>query len=218
MNLVRRVCRVLGCGFALLPALAAAEPRSIIDPASKIAPDDPAWRELAARFAQRPEGTAPFFERRVFPFRLTPIELEGESRVSPGRGLSLHYTAPEERIVVLDAQGMLVRDARGETTAPDDPRAAAANAALVQVLRFDLPALAAHFELYGRREGEAWTLAFVPRVEEVRRRVGTITVAGRADALERIEIRQSARQYVAIGLGPVRATAFTAAELQRFFR
>ncbi len=216
---VRRMLAVwLGLALTLAPVAEAGEAPALVDPVWRIAPDNPAWRELAARFAQRPEGTAPFFERRVFPFRLAPIELQGESRVAPGRGLSLHYTAPEERIVILDAQGVLVRDARGETAAPDDPRAAAANTALVQVLRFDLPALAEHFELYGRREGESWTLAFVPRAEEVRRRVGTITVAGRADALERIEIRHSARQYVAIGLGPARVAPFSAAELQRFFR
>lgn len=209
---------VLSLALTLAPAAGAGEAPALVDPAWKVAPDDPAWRELAARFARRPEGTAPFFERRVFPFRLVPIELQGESRVAPGRGLSLHYTAPAERIVILDAQGVLVRDARGETAAPDDPRAAAANAALVQVLRFDLAALAEHFELYGRREDESWQLAFVPRAGEVRRRVGIITVAGRADALERIEIRQSARQYVVIGLGPARVAPFSAAELQRYFR
>lgn len=218
MNPLCRLGFALGGALACPPLSGAAEPVAVVDPATRIAPDDPAWRELAARFSSRPAGTAPFFERRVFPFRLTPIELQGESRVSPGRGLSLHYTAPEERIVVLDAQGVLVRDARGETAPPDDPRAAAAHAALVQVLRFDLAALAAHFEIFGRREDGRWTLAFVPRADEVRRRVGTITVAGRDEALERIEIRQSARQYVAIGLGPARATPFTAEELKRFFR
>lgn len=218
MKTGRMTVGVLALALALAPAAGAGEAPALVGPAWRIAPDDPEWRELAARFAQRPEGTAPFFERRVFPFRLAPIELQGESRVAPGRGLSLHYTAPEDRIVILDAQGVLVRDSRGETAAPDDPRAAAANAALVQVLRFDLAALAEHFELYGRRDAGSWTLAFVPRAEEVRRRVGTITVAGRADALERIEIRQSARQYVAIGLGPARVAPFSAAELRRFFR
>ena len=205
-------------GGASAPPVRAADSASLAVPETRVSPDDPAWRELAAQFARRADGTASFAERRVFPFRRTPVELQGESRVSAGRGLSLHYTVPEERIVVLDAQGVLVRDGRGDTVPPDDPRAAAANAALVQVLGFDLAALDRHFEIFGRRDAGSWTLAFVPRADELRRTIGTITVAGAGDALHQIEIRRSARQYVSIRIGPARATPFTAGELQRFFR
>jgi hypothetical protein len=196
----------------------AAEPDTLTDPAHRIVPDDPAWKGLAATFAHQPDATAQFSEQRYFPFKKAPVELKGESRVSATRGLSLHYTAPEERTVILDAQGVLVRDARGENAAPADPRAAAANAALVQVLRFDFVALALQFELFGQREGAAWKLAFVPRAADLRRSVGQIIVAGDADVLTRIEIRRSPKQYVAIQIGPARAEPFTADELQRYFR
>ncbi len=196
----------------------AAEPAALTTPAFRLTPGDPAWADLVATFARRPDGIADFSEQRFFPFKKTPVELRGVSRVSATRGLSLHYTAPEERIVILDALGVLVRDARGESAAPADPRAAAANAALVQVLRFDLPALAETFELFGRRDGAAWELAFVPRAADLRRTVGQISVAGSADAVHRIEIRRSAKQSVTILIGPPRATPFTAEELTRFFR
>lgn len=207
------------CLALLLAALSrAAEAEALTEPANRIAPGDPAWRDLAAAFARRPDATADFSEQRFFPFKKTPVELKGESRVSATRGLSLHYTAPEERTVILDPQGVLVRDSRGENAAPADPRAAAANAALVQVLRFDLPALAESFELFGQREGAAWKLAFVPRAADLRRSVGLIFVAGDADAVQRIEIRRSAKQSVAIVIGPPRPAPFTADELKRFFR
>jgi hypothetical protein len=196
----------------------AAEIEALTVPANRIAVDDPAWKELAVGFSRRPDATAEFSEQRFFPFRRAPVELKGESRVSATRGLSLHYTAPEERIVILDTKGMLVRDKRGETSAPDDPRAAAANAALVEVLRFDLTALDKAFELYGQREGAAWKLAFVPRAASLRRSVGVILVAGMADALNRIEIRRAANQHIDIKIGPPRATPFAEAELKRFFR
>jgi hypothetical protein len=204
--------------WALVSLTRAAESETLTDPAYRLAPDDPAWRDLAATFAHQPDATAQFSEQRFFPFKKAPVELKGESRVSATRGLSLHYTAPEERTVILDAQGVLVRDARGENAAPADPRAAAANAALVQVLRFDFVALAEHFELFGQREGAAWKLAFVPRAADLRRAVGMIIIAGDADVLNRIEIRRSPKQYVAIQIGPPRAAPFTADELQRFFR
>jgi hypothetical protein len=207
------------CLSLILTTLApAAETDALATPANRIAPGDPAWQDLVASFARRPDATAEFSEQRFFPFKKTPVELKGESRVSATRGLSLHYTAPEERIVILDTQGVLIRDARGETAAPADPRAAAANAALVQVLRFDLPALAEAFELFGQREGTAWKLAFVPRAAELRRSVGQILVAGNSDAVNRIEIRRSAKQFVAILIGPPRPAPFTADELKQFFR
>lgn len=204
--------------WLLVSLTRAAESDPLTDPAHRIAPDDPAWRDLAAAFAHRPDGIAQFSEQRFFPFKKAPVELQGESRVSATRGLSLHYTAPEERIVILDAQGVLVRDARGESAAPDDPRAAAANAALVQVLRFDFAVLAASFEIFGQREGTTWRLAFVPRAAELRRSVGMIFIAGGAEAVNRIEIRRSPKQYVAIQIGPARSAPFTADELKRFFR
>ncbi|MSR43103.1 MAG: outer membrane lipoprotein carrier protein LolA [Pedosphaera sp.] len=205
--------------ICLLASLSrAAETDPLTEPANRIAPDDPAWKDLAATFARKPDTTANFSEQRFFPFKKTPVELKGESRVSAARGLSLHYTEPEERTVILDSQGVLVRDVRGENAAPADPRASAANAALVQVLRFDLPALAENFDIFGRREGAAWQLAFVPRAVDLRRAVGLIVVAGGADAVNRIEIRRTTKQYVAILIGPARPAPFTADELKQFFR
>lgn len=203
----------------LLPSLIwAAEADALFEPANRIAPDDPAWRDLAASFARQPDAIAPFREQRHFPFRKTPVELRGASRVSGTRGLSLHYTAPEERIVILDSEGVLMRDAQGERIAPADPRAEAANAALVQVLRFDLAALAVNFEIFGRRDGREWTLGFVPRAAEQRRSIGQIVVAGEVGLVNRIEIRRSARQFVSIQIGPAQFGTFGPEDLRRFFR
>lgn len=203
----------------LLATLArAAEPDALNTPANRVAPEDPAWLALAAGFARQPDTTAEFTEQRFFPFKKAPVDLRGTSRVSAARGLSLHYTAPDERIVILDAQGVLLRDARGEVAAPEDPRAGAAQAALVQVLRFDLPKLAESFEIFGRRTGETWTLAFVPRDTELRRTVGQIIVAGGTATVSRIELRRSARQSIVISIGPARPAPFTPEEQKRFFR
>lgn len=186
-------------------------------PAPRLDPDDPAWRDLAATFAHQPDATADFSERRSFPFRKTPLELSGVSRVSPTRGLSLHYLAPDERTVVIDDAGMIVRQADGTAAAPD-PRASAANAALVHVLRFDLAALAVDFALFGERAGPAWTLTLVPLAADLRRAVGEIVVSGEPAQVRRIVIRRSSTQAVEILVGPARPTPFGAAELARFFR
>jgi hypothetical protein len=205
---------VLVAGF---PA-SAAEAESLITPEHRLPPAAPAWTDLITAFANNPDITADFTEQRVFPFKKVPVELLGDVRVSAARGLSLHYTAPDERTVILDDRGVLIRAPAGEKTPPTDPRAAAANAALLNVLRFDVVALEQDFELYGKREGPAWTLGLVPRTDALRRSVGRITVEGAGAAISRIEIRRTARQAIIIRIGAPKPGAFTEEELKRFFR
>ena len=163
------------------------------------------WSGLVETFAHKADTLADFTERRYFPFKKDAVELKGEVRVSGVRGLSLHYTAPEDRTVILDEKGILIR--------------VSANEALLHVLRFDFAALEKDFELYGQRDGEAWTLALVPRTAALRRSVGRITVSGDSTAISRIEIRRSAKQAILISMEPPKpAAAFTDEELKKFFR
>jgi glycosyltransferase involved in cell wall biosynthesis len=197
----------------------AAEPAELVSPAQRLAPADPAWSDLIETFVRQPDTVADFTERRQFPFKKEPVELQGEVRVSAARGLSLHYTLPEQRTVILDAQGMLIRTAAGDKTPPADPRATAANEALRHILRFEFAALEPDFELYGRREGAGWTIALVPRTATLRGSIGRITVTGEAAAIRRIELRHSAKQVIEIFIAPPRPSrAFTAEELKAYFR
>jgi hypothetical protein len=213
---------LLGCAGASLPTVAMAageEPAPLIAAANRLTPEAPAWRDLAHQFSQQPDTVADFEERRVFPFRNDAVVLKGEVRVSRVHGLSLHYTAPEERTVILDERGMLLRDGTGTRAAPPDPRATAANEALLQVLQFDFAKLATKFELYGRREGEVWSLGLVPRDEAVRKAIGDIHVGGEGATVRRIELRRSARQHIDILIEAPRARAgFSADDLHRYFR
>jgi hypothetical protein len=213
--------RTLCFAFAgiIAAAVRADEAGALTNPAHRIAPDDPAWNDLAGELRKQPSVTADFTERRLFSFKKTPKVLRGEVRVSADRGLSLHYVDPEDNIVVIDGLGVLLRSAAGDSVPPADPRAGAANTALLHALRLDLGPLAEAFELYGLRAGAAWTLALVPRAADLRRTLGQITVGGEGAAVRRIEFRRSATQRVEISVAPPRATAsFTAEELRRYFR
>ncbi len=223
VRLQRRQWSLAGSVLALLllaTALApAAEPAPLVSPAHRLAPGAPGWTDLITAFAHQGDTSADFVERRFFPFKKQPIELKGEVRVSAAHGLSLHYTAPEERTVILDAQGMLIRGAAGEKALPADLRARAANEALRHILRFDFAALEPEFEIYGQRAGPAWTLVLMARAETLRRGIGIITVAGEDTVVRRIELRHSARQYIEILNEPPRPpVAFTADEVRRYFR
>jgi glycosyltransferase involved in cell wall biosynthesis len=213
-----RAAGLLLCLVLVLPGQAA-ESDPLVNPEHRLPPAAPAWGDLIAAFARNPDITADFTEQRFFPFKKQPVELSGEVRVSSRHGLSLRYTTPDERTVILDDQGVLIRAPAGEKAPLADPRAAAANAALLNVLRFDFVTLEKDFELYGQRDGTAWTLVLVPRTEALRRSVGRITVAGDGASVSRIEIRRSAKQAILISIAPPRsAAAFTADELKRFFR
>lgn len=197
----------------------AAEPDELVAPAHRLTPAAPGWRDLIEAFARRPDTTADFTERRQFPFRKQPVELQGEVRVSATHGLSLHYPGPDDHTVILDAGGMLLRTPAGTGIPPADPRATATTDALRHILRFEFAALEPDFELYGRRDGAGWSLALVPRTETLRRSIGRITVTGTATAIRRIELRRTAKQVVEILIAPPRPPAvFTAEELKTYFR
>ncbi len=207
---------LLGVVAGRLPA---AEADPLVNPEHRLPAGAPSWNDLMEAFARRPDTAADFTERRQFPFRRDPVELQGEVRVSPSLGLSLHYTVPEDRTVILDSQGMLLRAPAGEKIAPADPRAAAANDALRHILRFEFAALENDFELYGQRAGDDWTLALVPRTDALRRGIGRITVTGQLATIRRIELRRSAKQVIEILIAPPRPpAAFTAEELRKYFR
>jgi hypothetical protein len=207
--------------FSLLhPARAAAPAEAparnlIADPAN-----DPAWKELFARLAPEKTRRSKFEERRIFPFRTTPIVLTGEIRISPDRGLSISYLGAKPQVVIIDQKGVLMRDERGQQrTAPADPRADAAQAALFQILRFDLSALAKTFTIYGRREGEAWYLGFEPRDATVSGLIGSVVVQGVAGRVDRISMVKSEKQRIEISLSDTKEDiTFEPDELKRFFR
>ncbi len=205
---------LLGFGFA-----GASEPNPLVNAAHQLAPASPAWRDLVETFSHQSDVTTDFVEQRFFAFRKQPVTLKGEVRVSGAHGLSLHYTEPDERTIILDAQGLLLRAAAGEKTPPPDPRARAVNDALLHILRFDFPALEKDFALYGERDGPKWTLVLTARTDLLRRAIGEITVAGEAGAVYRIELRHSAKQYIEILMAAPRSrAAFTSEELKRYFR
>jgi glycosyltransferase involved in cell wall biosynthesis len=187
--------------------------------AAEVSAGAPEWQELAAEFARKGDVVADFTELRKFPFKREVVELTGEVRVSAGRGLSLHYQTPTDHTVILDAAGILVRAPSGQSAPPADPRAAAANRALLKLLHFDLAGLAEDFVLTGSRSGLAWELRLEPRSDELRRSIGRITTNGIGATIRQIEIRRSEKQFVFITISPPRPPApFTADEVKTYFR
>ncbi|HUR57758.1 MAG TPA: outer membrane lipoprotein carrier protein LolA [Opitutaceae bacterium] len=216
------MCRVLQCIFlslAFAAFAAAADQTTRARAEARVSASSPEWTDLVRRYAEKPDGVADFEERRYFPFRREPVVLKGQVRVSRVHGLSLHYTAPEERTLILDETGMLVREPKGQKSPPLDPRATAANEVMRHILRLDFAALEKSFEISGVRGPDEWSLTLVPRADTMRRALGDIHVGGDAISVRQIDLRKSAKQHVDITMSPAREVgAFTADEVKRYFR
>lgn len=182
--------------------------------------NDSQWRPLFESLAAQAPIASAFTETRWFPFRKTPVTLTGELRISPEHGLSLRYLTPKERIMIVDEDGILLRDARGRSkTVPPNPRASNADAALLAILRFDLDELLQTYDVQPAGDPGNWEFVFTPKDPETLKSIGRITVSGIGDAVNHLEFSRSETQRVEIEIGEAETqVTFTPEDLEKFFR
>jgi len=178
------------------------------------------WQPLFEKLAAQGNVFSHFTENRWFPFKKIPVVLKGEMRLAAGHGMSLRYTQPEDRTMIVDERGLLLRDDRGHSReVPPDPRSGNINAALLPVLRFDQKELAKTFFLRAARAGSAWRLDFEPRDAALAKIVGRIIVWGEDAKVKQLEFRRSNSQRVEIIIDDSQAgVVFSDAEQKQFFR
>jgi len=220
---MNRHCQLLF--FLLLTpvlCLAADGPTQLVEPGPlvEMGSADADWQALFEKLASQGTVFSHFTENRWFPFKKIPVVLNGEMRSITGRGLSLHYTQPDDRTMIVDERGLLLRDDRGRSReVPPDPRASNINAALLPVMRFDQKELAKVFLLHAARSGRAWRLDFEPRDVALAHMIGRIIVWGEEAKVQQLEFRRSNSQRVEIIIDDSAAgVVFTDVELKRFFR
>ena len=181
---------------------------------------DPGWGALFEELGRERTVFARFTEHRWFAVRKQPVVLRGELRRSPEHGLSLRYLEPEPQLMIIDDAGIVLRNAAGRSrTIKADSRAPQVDALLLPVLRFDLEALHARFEIRGARVGGRWRLDFTPRAADLARTMGQLTVQGDAGAVRRLGFSRGQKQRVEVHLEDAReGVDFPADEVRRFFR
>jgi glycosyltransferase involved in cell wall biosynthesis len=208
----------LAVALALAPSTRAAElPPEIAEGAHAIEVShlDPFWLGLALSLESRPSVYSTFTEDRYFPFHKKTAELKGEVRIDPRRGLSLHYTQPTERIVVMDDQGVLLRENGRDSTPPAGAKGP--TDAMLGVLRLDFASLAQHYSLYGVHGGGSWELELSS--DGTAGAPGRVYVLGMGGVVTRIILRESEKQRIDIVIDPPHEPApFSAAILRRYFR
>jgi hypothetical protein len=195
---------------------------SLQEPGVALAPgkNDAEWLPLFAELGSRRTVVSSFTEHRWFPFKKIPVVLKGVMRLSPDLGMSLGYIEPEKRTVVIDAKGLLLRDANGrQREIPVDPNTPAASTALLPILNFDWKKLDEAFVVSAVRDGEQWRLDFVPRDPQLADKLGRIIATGEGLMMRHLEFRRSAMQRVEIIIGETRQGGeFSAGDKKAYFR
>jgi hypothetical protein len=211
---MRRLTQALAALALAAAAQAAPDPGDLIAAGSL-----GEWKPLVAALAAKGPIEASFTESRYFPFRREPTVLKGVLRISPEKGLSLQYTDPEPSIMIADAQGLVLRDAKGRSREmAAGSREAGAVASLLPIMRFDLASLFPRFTVRARHTDLGWAFEFTP-IGSGEDSLGVISVAGGGTDVRRLGFRRSASQRVEIEVGDTRTgVTFTAAELSTFFR
>jgi hypothetical protein len=201
---------------ATAAALGADDTGVLLGPGSDLGALKPVVTALAAQGGVR----ATFTERRFFPFKREATVLKGVLRISPQRGMSLQYTEPEDRVMVADDAGLILRDGAGhERKMPPGSREAGAVASLLPIMRFDLPELLPAFDIRARGNSAGWTFEFTPRGPGATQGLGSILVGGSGSTVTRLEFKRSATQRVEIEVGTTETgVTFAPDELRRFFR
>lgn len=182
--------------------------------------DSAEWQWLFSALAAKGATYSTFTENRHFAMRKDPVVLQGEMRLDPARGLSLHYTAPEETFTLIDTGGLLLRDAKGRTRQiKAGTRDAGLVTALLPVMRFDSAELFKQFAVYAARDGGDWRFDFVPLNEKLAAALGAIVVTGAGAEISRISFNTSPKLRVEVIVGESKTgVTFTDADAQKYFR
>ncbi len=141
------------------------------------------------RLAQNGGVEARFHESRQIAILSEPIESAGMLYFAPPDWLARHVTEPGESRVVVRDDRVTFRDETGQQTlelgSSEVARALVGHTTLL--MRGDLEALIAQYEVNFGVEGDLWTLDLEPRSRVVRRIMQRLRVQGRGGELVRME-------------------------------
>jgi outer membrane lipoprotein-sorting protein len=140
---------------------------------------------LMALFASSGGVRAEFVETRELAILAVPIETRGRLYFAPPDRLARHTTEPSPSSVVVQGDRVALRDETGEQVlslgSSEVARTLVGNTAAL--LRGDLDALRARYEIEFEATDEAWSLGLVPRSRVAKAIVERIDVRGSGRAL-----------------------------------
>jgi len=150
-------------------------------------------QELMARLAGSGGVRARFVETRHLALLSEPLESEGRLYFAPPDHMARITTQPHAARMVIRGEELAIHDP--SAGAPIDLGGSRMAREMVDnvmvVLSGDLPTLRRRYDLSFGADAEGWQLRLQPRSRAVRRFVEAIELAGRGDALDRMEVRET---------------------------
>lgn len=162
--------------------------------------------------------SAEFSEARHTPLKKRPVVVTGIVRIDRARGLSLAYDQDRAPVVILDAEGLLLRHPDGrEQSAP--PEAEEDLRVLHALFAFDFPTLEKSYDQkLIESPDDAWTLTFTRRPDSSAS-YRKLILSGTTDHLISIILAKTPKLRTEITLSAPRLLpAFSPEDHTRYFR
>jgi hypothetical protein len=178
----------------------------------------PAFAVVPERLASLAALSADFTEARHTPLKKRPVVVAGVVRIDRERGLSLAYDQPRAPLVILDAQGLLLRHPDGREQ-PSPPDAEQDIRLLHALFAFDFATLEKSYERQTLENPDGtWTLVFTRRPDSTAS-YRELVLSGNADHLTAITLAKTPNLRTEITLSAPRILpAFPPEEIARYFR
>ncbi len=165
--------------------------------------------DLAAARGRIVISAARFRETRHIATLLTPLERSGTLLYRRPDHIAMHVVTPQPEDLVIDGNTLRLSAPAGERTLAldDEPALLAWTESLRATLAGDVPALTRYFVPTLSGDSSGWRLALEPRDAALRAQISSIVIDGEADALRRVEVRESGGDDTVMDITPLPASA-----------
>jgi hypothetical protein len=174
------------------------------------------------RLAHDQSSQIPFTETRQFAISKQPVRQTGILRSSKEHGLSMGYAGAKPRILIIDDQGLIERQADGrerQVSVADHPELGGLTDLYLNLLRGNADKLFDFADVYFTGTVHGWELGLIPKDAGMAKRIGRVLIKGSARDMHEIENVQPNGDTRMLELGAVeRNPKFPPETINAYFR
>ncbi len=209
--------RTLACAAAatipLFGPFASAKPARTAVPVGSL-------QALLARFKQSPGMSAKFTETKHITLLRTPIVNSGRLYFHAPGSFARHIDRPFPSSVIVDQSKVTLWDGAKKQILPLEkhPALAKLTTTFLALLGGDYAALTQNYKPTFTNQENGWTLELVPKPQELRRLLKSLTVYGRGTSIKRMRLVEASGDRAETVFTETNAPRrFTEAEVSRYF-
>lgn len=178
-------------------------------------------RALLSDFRKCPGISADFSEEKNIVLLSAPLKASGKIYFHPPHSLARVVESPRKSHVVVTGKKIIIKEdnVRKEVDFSDKPALRGLISSLLHILAGDAERLTADYEAQFVEEGVAgWRLVLIPKKEELRRLVASLTFSGKALKLSELRVKEANGDETVTRFSNVNEKRkFTKAEVAQYF-